>query len=723
LEHTSDIALTNELLRALSRVYELETAEDPRTALETLPEPPEDRSVSNRLLPMEVSNLQPLPEAEALATVRAKLPQRMHQHAEAKTRKVLLVAAPAGIGKSYSGIQFVQERAAKGERWYWAAQNHAMWDDLARQPNFDRELWYHWQPMSGEIDGAPACKYPEAQKKYTDKGYKARNLCWWLCGRAFTDDNGIKQPGYMQSCPFRCQGQKMAPITLIMHQHLFTGLEDGKADGIVIDESFIGLLAREKYVSGAAIQQGTLAVGQLTKTMSALWSEMKGGMRSSKHLSGMALMDEIGDLLPDAATQLEEMATVAEMKGAAKHYRNPPVSTPEDVDKLQSIYMDEFMRVAMVEYGAWRKGMTLWAERMWLGRDGLHYVAPAKLWKQLPKKIIVLDATGKPGFYQNALLRGIDAYLPNVERQGRIYQVAGRIYAKGHALEIKQPTPDDPKPESEASKSTLEFISAAKEIIAQRGYQHPAVICGLNVEKVIQAGLGLTPEDTLHYYKLRGRNDLQGRDCVFLFGTPTPSERAITNIALALKPSMIDPIYKIDEKGHHVPLYVPTLREFRLSADGLAQVQAEMGGGINGVGRTVGFYPDPMLSAIQTQMREAELLQAVYRARLITNAADVWIFSSIPLDVPLDGVFNDPPIAPPGISWKLWLKVRQWHNALPIGTVYGYDEMALALETSPNYLRTLNALELTRAFFEDEECAKKSSNGRPKKQAVKGGFA
>jgi hypothetical protein len=680
--------LDMDLLREFTRIRQIEL-DPPPDNIPALPDEPDAASYSRRIVGLDASSLLPLPEAQSKDAVRSELPRIMHEYADHKgAREILLVSAPAGIGKSYSGVQFVQERAQMGERWYWAAQNHAMYEDLNCQPNFDSSQWYHWSPMDGEIDGVPACKYPAAQRRWTEKGYRARNLCWWLCGRvsaASADEDEAEGGSHMSVCPFRTQGARQKPVTFIMHQHLFTGLDDGKADGIVIDESFIGLLAREQHVPGPEIKQANidLRVIELANLLYGLWSEIVAGQRG--RTSGKALLDVIGEILPDVYVQLENMREIEELKKAAKHYRNPPVFQPEEVENLQAIYMDALVQALMPEHGAWKAGKDLWAERVWLEKDGLHFVTPAKLWDRLPRKVIILDATGRGGFYQNVFLRAVSEYRPNVERQGHIYQVAGRMYSKHMGTNGK-------RKEKTASDTTQQWFAVVRELIAQHEYKNIAVITQLNVEKIVQRELGLTAADTLHYYKLRGRNDLKGRDAVFLFGTPTPAERTITNIALALNPRMIEPIYKFDEDGNHVPIYVPRQKEFRFTPAGHEQIQNYLSLPAGSAARVVGLYPDPLLASIQTQLREAEILQAVYRARLIDNPADVWIFSSIPIDEPIDGVYDDPPIAPGAIGWKLWLKMRTWYEGLPDGAEFGYEELSEAVDVTEQHLRRLDAL-------------------------------
>jgi len=695
---------------------------DPFAGLDTIPDEPDVKPVNRRLIPVEACTLLPRPDPQPVDVVRKQILSTLHDYANNKKTFRLLVGAPAGIGKSHQGIQFVQERAALGERWLWAAQNHAMFEDLSGHSNFDASLWYHWQPMDGEINGDPACRYPGAQRAWTDRGYKSWNLCRQLCGRKnYKDPSEIP---YMETCPFRTQGIRRWPIVFAMHQHLFTGIDAGKFDGIVIDESFISLIAREKYIPGDQLKQGeiNLAVIRLANKLIEVWGEIRSGTRPG-YVAGKALLDAVGDIYPDAALQLQELDEAPELRGAAKHYRNPPVWEPGQVQSLQTIYMDDLVAALYPEYTAWSRGKEYWAERVWMDKDGLHYVTPAQLWPDLPRKVIVLDATGRAGFYQYALGGQVEEYRPGVERVGKIYQVAGRQNGKSVAIErtpAKDPKTKSQKYDTELSQYAQEFVRVARELTVMRGYKNIAVITFQQAEKMIAEAMNLPPERVMHFYKLRGRNDLQEVDAMFIYGTPSPQERTVTNIMLALEPGRIDPIYEIDDRGRHRPLYVPRQHEFRLSDTGLQTWQAARGQQYHGAARMVGSYRDPMAAAIQAQLREAELLQAIYRARLITNPADVWVFSSIPTDEPLDGLFDDPPIAPGRVSWKLWLKIHTWcKDRAETGEAFGYTELAEGIGSREDYLRSVKALDAITEFYGGQVERVRLTNANLKKGRVR----
>jgi hypothetical protein len=696
----SDTRAAELTLREFARHFQ----PSPLETLDDVPEAPDDKPVNRRLMALEVGSLVPLPEPQAVDVVRAEILQTLHDYANTRKAFRLLVSAPAGIGKSHQGIAFVQERAAMGERWLWAAQNHSMFDDLSAQPNFKAELWYHWQPMDGEIDDAPACRYPAAQHEWTARGYRAWHLCRQLCQRNETPYAPIAT-AYIDECPYRTQGlNKQWPIVFGMHQHLYSGLEAGKFDGVVVDESFISLIAKEKYIPGKDLAQGSIHadVIALADKLTSTWLDIRNHTLPG-FVAGKRLLDAVGPLYIAAATKLQELDETPQLQAAAKHYRNPPVSEPGQVNGLQTIYMDELCTALYPEYQAWTAGRDYWAERVWLDKDGLHFVTPAALWPELPRKIVVLDATGRAGFYQYALGGAVEEYRPNLLKIGRVFQVTGRQNGKTTAIDktpARTPRNRAQKWDKDLSAYAKEFAVVVRELVAMRGYKNIAVITFQDAEKLIAADLNLPAARVMHFYKLRGRNDLRDCDALFVYGTPSPQERTVTNIMLALDPRRIEPIYQLDADGGHRPIYVPLTREFRLSADGLAQWQAAKGPQYQAAARYIGSYRDPMAAAIQAQMREAELLQAIYRARLITNPADVWVFSSVPTEEALDGLYDDPPIAPGKVGWKLWLKVHAWCcQRAETGLAFGYAELAEGIGSREDYLRSLKVLDAIQEFY------------------------
>jgi len=93
-----------------------------------------------------------------------------------------------------------------------------------------------------------------------------------------------------------------------------------------------------------------------------------------------------------------------------------------------------------------------------------------------------------------------------------------------------------------------------------------------------------------------------------------------------------------------------------------------------GDGRTittnVSVHPDPRVQAVVEQAREAEMVQAIDRLRLIhnNNRKTVYILCSIPLDLPIDEL----------VTWKQLTGDRRLSDALAVCDEREWDALPLA---------------------------------------------
>ncbi len=312
-----------------------------------------------------------------------------------------------------------------------------------------------------------------------------------------------------------------------------------------------------------------------------------------------------------------------------------------------------------------------------------------------------------------------------IQRQrAKFYQITGRLYGCMECYErvpVKKKVMHNGRQyevrvEIKPTAHFLELLEAVKAVIELRKITDFAIITHMPVEAFAREYFGLTEADTLHFGALRGRNDFQHKQALFILGTPSWGGDAVHRTAAAMFPSRVEP-FSLGEGGKVVtPEYQAHMVEYRLSAEGLAMWKAARGEQYNGAARMVGRYVDPILQAILQQGREAELMQAIYRARPITNPAEIWIFSPVPVpEIELDGLFDDPPIAPGRFSWVAWSKVRTWHNSLPEGTVYGYTELAEATGADLKYLQNIKALEAIEQYYGSgvERVRESKGRGRP----------
>jgi len=178
----------------------------------------------------------------------------------------------------------------------------------------------------------------------------------------------------------------------------------------------------------------------------------------------------------------------------------------------------------------------------------------------------------------------------------------------------------------------------------------------------------------------------------------------IINTAAALDADRRDPMFATDEHGNPQIAYHYDYAEYRLTPEALAGLIADNDWPADTVGaqRYIGRYEDPLLDAIQTQYREAELVQAIHRARINIHEAIVYLLTSTPTAEPLDGLWNDPPVGPPGIPFMTWReKLLPWLDSLPAGAELTYADIADYLDVSKKYVRSRQWLQSIAEYTED----------------------
>lgn len=652
----------------------------------TLPEPPEFPSLGQwRLRPIQ-SGAPPVARGgKTIAALREELPERLREYLRSESKAVLLVKVPPGVGKTHAASQVAQEYAAAGYRGLWAGSRHNMFSEIASMPHFEPRRWYHWQPISGEIDGDPACRYADYQAAWTQRGYGAMDLCWQVC----------EPDGHLKRCPYRRQERVRARLIFAQHQHLVSGIAIDKFRFAVVDELPLGAFVEDRLIKVEDLDVGaTGPVGELIRRLQALAATAP----DKRRVAGRALFDQVGDLVTDAIAACEINV------GAP---RPPRIYGPTEALRAPHWYVFDMLELMDRERRAWREGWAAWNETVWLTRAGLHLLARSDPWDKLPAKLIVLDATAHHELYRLIFRREVEVYAPAAERLGRLYQVAGRQNGKGAALAKK----------GELSEAGRAMIDAALQLTA--GATRPGVICWKAMRPHVEKHFDLV----LTFGGLRGSNAMEACDVVVILGTYTPNQEAMLDLATAVT-GELRPFHELDEHGARKPIHRPVMRAYRLTEAGLAQVR-EIWPGAAGVERQIGEYAHPALRAIHEQLREAELVQAIHRARINVRAATVWLLTSTPTDEPVDALHEEPPIAPAGIHWKAWTRLEPWlaeRHAAGLGVTNA--DIAEFIGSTVKYVQDNKWLEVIASsrpdmWVIDSIKPAKGTAGGPPKKAIK----
>lgn len=662
----------------------------------TPPDPPEDPPsfADSRLKPVTESALPQKGAPVPLQHVRDELPRIVENYIESETDgpSMLLIKVPAGVGKTHTLSEVVQEHTSG--RVLWMAARHSAWEDLSGFAHFNGSFWHHWLGAGQKQDnGEPMCKFSEYMTYWQALGYPSWRLCKMLC----------EETGHTAVCPYATQKDKAneKQCVLGMHNALAIGVNTKGYDLAVVDELAMQALVKNRVIPGKDILINSSGpVQELLTTMQMLAIKCPDNVQ----IRAKELFDKIGPILTDVYAQVElEIGALPAI---------PYIKNPQDVTGLEYWFLNEFLLIAAQEHEAWRRGWDDWASRVLITKRGLNMLSKLELWDKLPYKLIVLDATGKTELYKSLYGRKIIEYAPNVEHIGRVHQITGRLnskrqlYAVNRQMRIEERGAVRSWKEIVPKPAFYEAVDVMRALMRYHNTENVGVISYKDLDDALIEEFG---KNVLHFYGLRGTNILAKVDLLFVLGSPAMRFQDIVNTAVTLDPDRRKAFGGIDtETGRQKPLYKPDLREYRLSGDalkGIAEVNNWKTNALRGVERVVGAYTDNVLAMIHQQYSSAEIRQAFHRVRINSRKATAYIMTSTPIeDEMLDGISDDPHmIGPAGIYWKTWLQLAFEFDQLPEGAALWACDVAFAAGKSEKYVKDNGWIDAILEFYEQSQ--------------------
>jgi len=247
-----------------------------------------------------------------------------------------------------------------------------------------------------------------------------------------------------------------------------------------------------------------------------------------------------------------------------------------------------------------------------------------------------------------------------VERNARVVQVSDRTFWKGSLIE-RTPTADG-KGKAEPTARLLEagdFIERSARAGKTLVVTNKPVRCALTGEDErgsLQISAQYRGADIAHFGNLRGSNEFEEHNTVIILGRDEPTVRDAEQRAMAIWYDTKEPIRCIPEIKGRVN-YRKRMRRYLMRSGGTK-------------GAEVSVHPDPRVQAVVEQSREAEMLQAIDRLRLIHSEKrkTVYILCSIPLDIPIDEL----------VTWRQLTGDRRLSDALAACDGRGWDALPLA---------------------------------------------
>jgi hypothetical protein len=216
-----------------------------------------------------------------------------------------------------------------------------------------------------------------------------------------------------------------------------------------------------------------------------------------------------------------------------------------------------------------------------------------------------------------------------VERNARVVQVSNATFYKGVLIKRASGPDGEATPEPTARLLEVgEFIERtareAKTLVVTNKPVRRA-LTGEDERGSLSSSAQYRGADIAHFGNLRGSNEFEGHDTVIILGRDEPTVHDAERRAMAIWYDTQEPIRRIEPDFRGRYNYRTATRRY-LMRDGSTRPA------------NVSLHPDPRVQAVVEQGREAEMVQAIDRLRLIhtEKRKTVYILCSIPLDLPID---------------------------------------------------------------------------------------
>lgn len=582
---------------------------------------------------------------------------------------ILLVPAPPGSGKTWSGVQFAHEvHAATGQHVFYAGPRHDLYPDIvaaSMRQDLDASQWLEWQPRQEHDEiTLHTCNHADAINIWLHRGHDGMDFCSQRCGYAYVN-NG---------CPYHAQKRKPNRLIYGQHAHVTMGHPLAKSFAVVIgDELPLAAFLNTQHIPTRWILPPDMP---LADPLADVLNAMRGlaDNEREKPYQGAELYRALDPRRVIAAC--EAWTVPADAIVAA-----PRIDSDKDVQSVPYNYLLEFVPALLREAMAAAAGVDF-PQRIRVTKTGLSFDGRRYVNEQMPAHVVWFDATGKADLYEKMFRRPVLTVDIRPKLTGRIFQVTDRANGKGSLVEDGEPT------------ARVAQLSAQIDAIRSR-YKTTAVVTYQSLEQTV-GGI------TAHFYGNRGSNAHEQCDAIIVAGTPQPPLPQIEHIARCLEPTRMRPF--------DVTWVTAPRRYNYRDADG------------NGYEYPIGQFADPDLNVILHQFRESEIIQAAHRGRILFRDSDVWLLTNLPIDeLPPVQLLSTRELfgAPEGVDAFRWRQFMAWATALAeergFVTVADIIEWGAGRDSAQRYMVALVEVEGWRRI--DGVMPPGAKGGRPRRAA------
>lgn len=578
--------------------------------------------------------------------------------------EILVIAAPAGIGKSHLAVKTAEGMARQGRRTLYCAPRRNFFEDVvqvSRKINGDAfdplKLWYPWEGRTTErADGSTPCAYPEAMTQWLAKGHGAMGLCSsGLCGWEY-----VSGPN---ACPYHKQKDVSQPILFAQHAHAVLGHPLLETCHVVIgDEAPIESFTHEWTIPRRAIVPKRYPhddpMTDLLRDLTQLSQRIETG-DLERPLSGPELLAALGGAAIVAAAVANPPLVLSA----------PHISRQKDVSEADYNHIPVLAALLQKEAEESLAGRA-YIRRVIVTKSGLLLLRGYLAAPQLPPHVIWLDATANEAIYKELFWpRPVRIVAPKARYQGQIYVITDRSWSKWSLVRDGEQGAELVAHGDEPRVAQMQRV--VEHIIATREYRAPAIVTYKDLGSTFFGDLA---GGRLHFYGNRGSNALEYCDALFVAGVPQPSRLdLLSDAAMLFKRRM----RAFDEAW---------IERADRAYDGVIDENGEP------LSYPVSTFADPDLATLHWQKCEAELIQALNRARPLVRQVDVWLLANRPLGgVPVTRLWSLRELfgAPEGVDIWLWLRVAACEPAWTAVGALGSTTIAGALGCSAPTARKL----------------------------------
>jgi hypothetical protein len=405
-------------------------------------------------------------------------------------------------------------------------------------------------------------------------------------------------------------------------------------------------------------------------------------------LAGLVDPGGLLSYLRDAGVTADQLQAVAEDEKTAERRRGQ-ITSPETGDGEVAQAANSAARLVRLS-----RALERLADEVECGRPGPAYsllqdgdkliAQGRRAWVFDNQRLLLLDGTANPDILRQFVPQLQDAPEIRVQRNARVIQVRDRTFFR-HSLVERVPEDRDGarwRPNARLAEVSrfIERVARQQRTLVVTNKRVRCALTGENANGKLPVSGQSAGADIAHFGSIRGTNEFEKHDAVIILGREQLSPRDAERLAMAKRYDTKQPIQCIPADTDKQVDY-PKIRRWYMMHDGSQQSVK------------VKVHPDRRAQAVVEQVREAEMVQAIDRLRLIHSERQktVFILCNIPLSIPVDDLVTWGQLSGDNRLEDALAECEDkgW-DALPLGTrelSYRFPELWLTPKTAEHWLR------------------------------------